>query len=213
MIVVDPLAGSRDWAEQNLGIPVRTFAELDPAISSTRFDAALAIGVISNWGPNHASTFHALVDAGVRRILCEKPMAHPPQAAWDIARRAERDDVRVTFGMYLRYAGLPSFLLSQLDEHGGGAPVMLAVHGGAQWLVTNGIHFLDLAYAVFGELPWSVWAEAVDDRINPCSRTLGFWGARQCGRSLLVGRRLSRFRTLLASAAPCMSTAQRTAST
>ena len=52
---------------------------------------------------------------------------------------------------------------------------MLAVHGGAQCLVTNGIHFLDLACALFGETPESVWAEARDDRINPRSPELGFW--------------------------------------
>lgn len=175
LIVVDPSPEARRWAEESLPVPVVAEATLEPALEAARLEATSAIGVIANWGPDHAATFHAMVDAGFKRILCEKPMAHSPYAAWQMARRAEREGVRVTFGMYLRYSGVPRFLTDQLGSRGGGAPVMLAVHGGAQGLVTNGIHFLDLACALFDAEPESVWAEAVDDRINPRSPDLGFW--------------------------------------
>ncbi len=173
---VDPSADARRWIEEHLSVSVVTSDRLQPALEDVGGDASSAIAVIANWGPDHAATFHALVDAGIRRILCEKPMAHSAEAAWEMARRAERDGVRLSFGMYLRYAGMPAFIMSQLEAHAGGAPVMLAVHGGAQCLVTNGIHFLDLACALFGEAPESAWAEAVDGGINPRSPGLGFWG-------------------------------------
>src|SRR4051794_18894303 len=39
------------------------------------FPWADTLAVIATWGPSHASLFHALADRGVRRILCEKPLA------------------------------------------------------------------------------------------------------------------------------------------
>lgn len=175
MIVVDPSDDARRWVEAHAGVPVTTAATLDPALEGVASEASKAIAVIANWGPDHAETFHALVDAGFTRLLCEKPLAHSPWAAWQIARRAEREGLRLTFGMYLHYAGLHSFLRNELAERAGGEAVMLSVHGGAQCLVTNGIHFLDLACGVFGEEPQAVWAETTDGRINPRSPDLGFW--------------------------------------
>jgi predicted dehydrogenase len=175
MIVIDPSADARRWVEAHVSAPITTAAALEPALEGVTSEASQAIAVIANWGPDHAETFHTMVDAGFTRLLCEKPLAHSPQAAWQIAQRAEREGLRLTFGMYLHYAGLPAFLTSELAEHAGGDAVMVSVHGGAQCLVTNGIHFLDLACGLFGEEPRAVWAEAVDGRINPRSPDLGFW--------------------------------------
>lgn len=191
LIVVDPSAEARHWVQSKVAVPVLTTSTLGSALEGVGADVASAVAVIANWGPDHAGTFHALADAGFRRILCEKPMAHSPIEAWSMARRAREDDLRLTFGMYLRYAGLPEFVAHHLQECAGGPPIMLAVHGGAQCLVTNGIHFLDLACALFGETPRSVWAEAVDGRINPRSPDLGFWEgtavwAFSAGRSATV---------------------------
>lgn len=175
LVVVDPSPDARRWAQAQLPADTVTASTLAEALGTMGAEAASAIGVIANWGPDHAPTFHALVDAGFRRVLCEKPLANSPAAARAMAQRAEREGVTMTFGTYLRYTGVAAFLRQQLEAHAGGPPVMVAVHGGAQCLVTNGIHLLDLACALFDAEPTAVWSDAVDGRLNPRSPDLGFW--------------------------------------
>ena len=48
------------------------------------------------------------------------------------------------------------------------------VNGGANCIVTNGIHFLDLACSVFEKEPTNVFAKVESKNINPRGKHLGF---------------------------------------
>ena len=139
-------------------------------------DWAAAVAVIATWGPSHAALFHALADRGVRRILCEKPMAASVADAEDMADRAEREGVALGVHHYIRYAGLVPALRTCFEQHGLGAPMAVVVEGGAACLLTNGIHWLDFAIELFGAGPTRVVSTARGEPINPRSPDLHLYG-------------------------------------
>ena len=57
----------------------------------------------------------------------------------------------------------------------GGNPSLISLDGGANCIVTNGIHYLDLACSVFNSNPLEVSAQLKDSRINPRGKHLGYW--------------------------------------
>lgn len=63
-----------------------------------------------------------------------------------------------------------------LVKHALGDPVSLVVTGGAACLVTNGIHWLDLAGELFGSAPRSVVGTVQGQPINPRSPDLEIYG-------------------------------------
>lgn len=140
------------------------------------FDWPSACAVIATWGPSHADLFHGLVDRGVRRVLCEKPLAASVEQADSIVRRAAREAVFLTSYHYFRQAGFVEGLSRMAKLHELGDPVAVIVHGGAACLVTNGIHFIDLAIQLFGSLPERVISTARGEQINPRSADLQFYG-------------------------------------
>ena len=52
---------------------------------------------------------------------------------------------------------------------------MISVNGGAAGIVTNGIHYLDLAISIFNSSPKSVFSNLFSSSINPRSSDLDFW--------------------------------------
>ena len=71
-----------------------------------------------------------------------------------------------------------SFYSKSKDEilkYCGGDPLIINVSGGAQCLVTNGMHWLDLATEIFDCLPSGVVATLNNEKINPRGATLDFW--------------------------------------
>ena len=54
-------------------------------------------------------------------------------------------------------------------------PNTIVVHGGASCLVTNGVHYLDLASNIFNSVPTSVVSQMRNSELNPRSKKLGFW--------------------------------------
>src|SRR5690606_3475032 len=145
------------------------------ALDEARFPWTDALAVIATWGPQHAGHLAALADRGVRRILCEKPMAASVADARAMARRAaalEYAGVNHT----LRFAGLAPALGQLTDRHALGPPQALVVQGGAACLVTNGIHWLDFATVLFGGAPEAVVSTARAEPLNPRSPELGLYG-------------------------------------
>jgi predicted dehydrogenase len=134
------------------------------------------LAVIATWGPSHAPLFHALADRGVKRILCEKPLANSVAVASGMVERAEREHLVLAAHHDLRYAGLAAALRRLLDEHGLGEPVTVVAQGGAAGLLTNGIHWIDFATELFGEAPRRVASTARPEYINPRSPELVFEG-------------------------------------
>lgn len=134
------------------------------------------VAVIATWGPSHAALFEELVDLGVRRILCEKPLAHSVAAGSAMLRVAREEHVALGVHQRLRYMGLAAGLRAVSREWGLGEPVGIVVCGGAMCLVTNGIHYIDLASELFGAAPRSVISSAVGAHMNPRSPSLMYYG-------------------------------------
>lgn len=173
-LVIDPDGSAAQQAEEILGSDVEVFRSLPEAHTRLRDLAPQVTAVVSNWGPDHFDTFSFLVDAGVRRILVEKPLAGSISDAWTMVDLTVRHDVRAIVGTARRYNGLIELVratFAEVDD----APVALVGHGGAQCVVTTGMHWLDFACGIFEENPSWVQASLEDDGANPRSPELGFW--------------------------------------
>ena len=150
---------------------VGSLAELDGRAMNER-----TLAVIATWGPSHAEIFHALVDRGVRRVFCEKPLAHSVAEARRMVQRAEHDRVALGVDHFLRFTRLAPALLELASLHGLGQPVAVMVEGGAACLLTNGLHWIDFASTLFGAAPQRVVSTARGQRINPRSPDLLIYG-------------------------------------
>jgi predicted dehydrogenase len=174
LTIVDTNADARARALQAhpQACVVGSLDELDGA----GFPWESAVSVIASWGPAHAPNFHALADRGVRRILCEKPMAASVHDACEMAARAERDRIALNVHHFIRFAGLVPSLRLFLTEQRLGEPVSIVVQGGAACLLTNGIHWIDFAADLFAEDPERVVSTAYWQPINPRSPDLMLYG-------------------------------------
>jgi predicted dehydrogenase len=174
LVIVEPKEAARALArEAHPGAVVLDTAE---ALEEQRLPWNEATAVIATWGPSHASVFHWLADRGVRRVLCEKPMASSVHDAWAMADRARREGIVLATHHYLRYARLAPGLRTLAAEHDLGEPVAVRVEGGAACLVTNGLHWLDFAIDLFGAPPASVTSTAAGEAMNPRSPELQLYG-------------------------------------
>lgn len=172
-IIVDVSQGAREQASKDH--PQAKVAGGLDELAGIVGDWKSAVAVIASWGPSHSSLFNDLADRGVRRILCEKPMADSIAAAHQMANRAERDGIVLAVHHYVRYARLVSALARAADEYELGSPVKVIVESGATCLATNGIHWIDFARELFGAKPEFVISTARADDINPRSADLGFF--------------------------------------
>jgi Predicted dehydrogenases and related proteins len=132
--------------------------------------------VIATWGPSHYELFRECAEQGVRRILCEKPLAGSLYEGWRMV--VEAGELGITLGVNhtLRFLGVDRGVKKLAQQHSLGPPHSVVVHGGASGLVTNGIHFIDLAMSVIGASPVSVVSTAAGEAINPRSPGLLFFG-------------------------------------
>ena len=174
LAIVDTRTAARERAEA-AHPTAAVFDSLD-SFHRSSWDPASTLAVIATWGPSHAELFHALVDGGIRRILCEKPMAVSVHAAHEMVERAEREGVSMAVHHFILYGGLVQALERFSMEHELGDPVSLVVEGGAAGIVTNGIHWIDLATGLFGSQPGQVISTAYGEGINPRSPDVQLYG-------------------------------------
>ena len=190
VIVVDRDQTLEAWITQELRQQDVFFPNVESALSKIGTMCSQVTAIIATLGPDHVSTFNRLVDAGVKRILCEKPLSNSIANARQMVDRSVRDNVRFTVGLQRRRSGLVPQLLEAAEKHLGGLPVAIVGHGGAHCLMTTGMHWIDLAIDVFGEAQISVTALAEPDMINPRGKDLEMW-AGVAGWSFSRGRYLS----------------------
>ena len=190
VIVVDQNPELAAWVKQELRDGDTFFPNIESALLEIGTKCSQVTAIIATLGPDHFITFNRLVDAGVKRILCEKPLTNSIANARQMADRSVRDNIRFTVGLQRRRSGLVPQLLEAAEKHLGGLPVAIVGHGGAQCLMTTGMHWIDLAIDVFGEAPTSVTAIAEPDMINPRGKDLEMW-AGVAGWSFSRGRYLS----------------------
>jgi predicted dehydrogenase len=142
--------------------------------ASWRWDQTLA--VIATWGTNHAEVFYELANFGVRHIACEKPLAHSVHAASRMIQQAREQGITIGVNHSWRYQGIANGLSTLARELSLGEPDRMLAHGGAAGIVTNGIHYIDLANQIFGGTPTAVLSTVSGDPINPRSPDLRFYG-------------------------------------
>lgn len=145
-------------------------------LDDVSWDWGATLGVIATWGPSHASMLAELSDRGVKHILCEKPLATSVKAAHEMINTAGAMGITLGVNHHIRYSGLVNGLNSLAGRLSLGSPVSMYVHGGANGIVTRGIHQIDLACELFDRGPESVVSSASGDPINPRSPDLMFYG-------------------------------------
>lgn len=173
LAVVDPNPKALQDANHTLSpvVVVPGLAELGPEWLSDR-----TLAVIATWGPSHAQIFDQLVDAGLRQIVCEKPLAHSIRAGHQMLHRAQREEVSLGVNQSGRYIRRAIGIDSLAKQFNLGPPSSCVVHGGATCIVTTGIHYIDLASELFEAAPRSVVSSVRGEAINPRSASLGYYG-------------------------------------
>jgi predicted dehydrogenase len=136
------------------------------------WDLPASRAAIATWGPSHAPLVDDLLDRGVRHLLVEKPMASSIAAAHTMIERSSALGARLGVHLQRRVSGLVPGIHRLAEAHGLGPMVAVTVDGGARCLVTNGMHWLDLACALLDALPTAVTSTARGQAINPRSPDL-----------------------------------------
>lgn len=173
LIVVDPSDGARGSARMDY--PEALVAQSLGALGAEDVDFAAALAVIATWGPAHAELFRMLVERGVRRVLCEKPLCTSLAEGREMVELARSTLTTLGTHLHFRYSEIvPGFRILE-EDLGLGRPELVLVHGGARCLVTNGIHYVDLVSDLFSQMPTAVTSTARSDSINPRSSELGYY--------------------------------------
>lgn len=154
---------------------IRAFTEIEAMMDHVLLNPLDMVAVISNWGPDHFSTYMKLVNYGIKRIIVEKPLVTSKKLAYEIYEHAKLNNVLLIPAMPRRYSGYYNKIKKELVAENLGKPEVMTMVGGAQCIATNGIHWLDLACQLFESFPHSVYAKIHESRINPRSQKLGFY--------------------------------------
>ena len=175
LIVVDTQATALEWCHQHLKPEIRSFDSVEAAIPEITSHTSDITAVIAAWGPHQFPIFSALVDAGVRNIFCEKPVAVSLGQVAALREMIRSNGISLNTGLHFRYRNIAETIRAFADKYLGGAPSMCVVAGGARCVATNGIHWLDLASCTFGCEPISVTSRLQRHEINPRTPSVGFW--------------------------------------
>ena len=118
---------------------VEPWTEVDEMLAEARPD------IVSVCTPpeEHLPVVYAAIEAGVRVVLCEKPLAHTVEDAREIARLAEGSDTVVAVMHHRRWMGGLDLVRSLFDHVVDVATIEYC--GGA---LNNGTHAIDLVRAV-----------------------------------------------------------------
>ena len=173
LVCVDPSKEARDWAESTFQGSSNVFASLEGATEKIKNSSLKKVGVISNWGTLHYVSAKALIELGVINLYIEKPIANSLQAIDGL--KNINSNVKLIGGFQNRYTKIFETVHKISEEKLGGPPAMIVINGGAAGMVTNGIHFLDLAISIFNKYPTSVVSNLTSLNINPRSKDLDFW--------------------------------------
>jgi predicted dehydrogenase len=133
------------------------------------------VAIVANWGPDHFKTFVALVDAGFKRILIEKPLADSLYEVQKIGEICLARQIILSVNHSWHFEALPSRILSVSEALGLGAPMMLVAHGGARCVSTAGSHIIHLANQLFASSPETISGLGRSDFINPRDASLSFY--------------------------------------
>jgi predicted dehydrogenase len=175
LLLVDPSPEVKDWLQGQIQSEHKVFGSLPEAIAALSPNASSTTAVISHLAPDHFEAFTKIADAGVRHILCEKPISDSLATAMAMVNRAEQQSIRFSVAFQRRFLQSARVINSVSQSELGGPPASIVVHGGAKCLVTFGAHFVDLALEIFGSPPLRVAGFGNTQPINPRRKDLGYW--------------------------------------
>lgn len=157
---VDPLTEVREGFARRYGIP-RTYADHRAMLAAERPDVVS----VCTWPPDHAAPTMDAATAGVRGILCEKPMAVILPEADRMLGATERAGAVFLVGHQRRLE--PRYRLARELIATGALGEVVAVHGTAGGdLLTDGTHLFDLGRFLLGD-PEPAWVFAGIDLTLP----------------------------------------------
>lgn len=171
--VVDPSEQSRITITELIGPETKTYKDLEDALAQIGTTDVTA--VVATLGPLHKDNVSRLVEYGVKRIYCEKPFATSIHDGYWLASLASQTSTRLVVGLQRRFSTVVDQILQFAREYLGGDPVAIVGHGGAQCLITTGMHWVDLAIDIFGGFPTLVNGLGSPDQMNPRGAGLDVW--------------------------------------
>lgn len=171
--VIEPDSARRIDASARWGPRLRLLGTVTELESYGDHDNVIA--VVSNWGPDHWRSIKALMELGVDTFYCEKPLTTRLSDLRELELLVQSGQIAVLSGLNRTYMGFTERVRSIEAEHDLGLPCAIVVHGGAQDLATNGIHWVDLAVDLLGHFPSEVVALGGAQNVNPRSSKLAFW--------------------------------------
>lgn len=118
-----------------------SFTTLEEALAAGGYDGA----ILAETAGGRLERFRQIVDAGIGRVLAEKPLEQSRGRVHAFAELASTRGVETSVNHYFRT--LDFFRALRQD----GARFQLAVTGGAFGLACNGIHWIDLALFLSGD--------------------------------------------------------------
>ena len=174
LIIVDQDPNALKWCAENLNKDITTYQNLENALKKID-NADEYVCIIANWGVDHDSVFFKSYEKGISKFYIEKPFANSLFKIDQIKKIVKEKKLSVVSGFHHRHSNLLGQINDVAKKYLGGLPELISVSGGANCIVTNGIHFLDLACSIFKSNPISVSADLNKEYINPRSKYLGFW--------------------------------------
>lgn len=175
LVLVDPSDDARAWAENYFEGKAEIYESLDAASEFIARSKSHKIGIVSTWGTLHRDTIQILFEMGFKNYFVEKPLSNSLESLDEIKELVIKHQLRLVVGFQSRYAGISEYIKEVANQELGGPPSLMAMSGGAFGMVTNGIHYLDLAVSIFNDHPKSAFSDLNSSKINPRSGDLDFW--------------------------------------
>ena len=164
IIIVDPnnevSRYIQNFSNANSMTYLRSLAQLENP-------AKIDLAVISNWGPDHFSTFIELVAMDVKNFIIEKPLTDSFYELEEIQKLIDFNKLNVKTCLPTMYSEIPNMLVKFEEFYSIGAPQAIIVHGGAKCIATIGVHYIALANYLFKSRPVLVNSYLQSDNINP----------------------------------------------
>jgi hypothetical protein len=164
VLVVDPDPGVKEYL---LHLPDSKKITYSESIKNCKLQIPPAMAVISNWGPDHFTTFLELVNLGVKNFVIEKPLTDSFYELDEMQKIVELYELNVKTNLPLIYSGLIENITKAEEFYDLGEPLAVNVFGGAKCIATIGIHYIALTNLIFNSRPISVTSSMVSSGINP----------------------------------------------
>lgn len=173
VFVVDPSIEVRAFLENHQQVEMIRYL---PSLKEFPAGKLLDLAIISNWGPDHFTTFNKLTALGVRKFLIEKPLVTKVSDFLSIRESFEDPELFVGVNMPWLEDNLKKRIFGLSEKYSLGSITNISISGGAKCLSTIGIHYIGLACLLFECDPIKVTSLIEAQKINPRSPNLDYLG-------------------------------------